>query len=71
MIRSSLDPKRMAEEAARYRKFPLLDSWSFVIFGSAWAEAGVFVQILALWTFFVFITYSMELKFTERPPIYN
>jgi O-antigen/teichoic acid export membrane protein len=27
-----------------------------VVFGPAWAEAGVYVQILALWTFFVFIT---------------
>jgi lipopolysaccharide exporter len=148
MIRESLDPGEMAAEAARYRKFPLLDSWSSllnviswqlptfllsaffsssvvgyyalgmnvlqlpmsligsaigqvffqraaeaksdgtlakivedtflrlsvvgifpilllasigrelftVIFGPAWAEAGTFVQILALWTFFIFIT---------------
>lgn len=148
MIRSSLDPGEMAVEAARYKKFPLLDSWSSLLnviswqlptfllsaffstaivgyyalgmnilqlpmsligaaisqvffqraaeakfdgslakiveetflrlslvgvfpilllastgrdlftvaFGPTWAEAGTFVQILALWTFFVFIT---------------
>jgi lipopolysaccharide exporter len=148
MIKESLDPGEMAAEAARYKKFPLLDSWSSllnviswqlptfllsaffstsvvgyyalgmnvlqlpmsligsaigqvffqraaqaksdgtlarivedtfmhlsvvgifpilllasigrelftVVFGPAWAEAGTFVQILALWIFFVFIT---------------
>lgn len=148
MIRESIDPREMAVEAARYKKFPLLDSWSsllnviswqlptfllsaffsasvvgyyalgmnvlqlpmsligsaigqvffqraaeakfegtlakivedtflrlclvgifpilllasigrelfIVVFGPTWAEAGTFVQILALWIFFVFIT---------------
>jgi len=147
-IRESLNPGEMAAEAARYKKFPLLDSWSSllnviswqlptfmlsaffstsvvgyyalgmnvlqlpmsligsaigqvffqraaqakfdgtlagivedtflrlsvvgifpilllasigrelftVVFGPTWAEAGTFVQILALWIFFVFIT---------------
>lgn len=27
-----------------------------VVFGGAWAEAGVYTQILSLWTFFVFIS---------------
>lgn len=148
MLKRCIDPRDMATEAARYKKFPLLDSWSsllnaiswqlptfllsaffsstvvgyyalgmnvlqlpmsligsaiaqvffqraseakfdgtlgrivedtfrrlsmigvfpilllasigrdlfIVIFGPTWAEAGTFVQILALWIFFVFIT---------------
>lgn len=35
-----------------------------IIFGSRWAEAGVYVQILALWMFFVFLTSPISTLFS-------